>query len=134
MPKTPRTKSVSPHHVRQYLAKAEEFLATARESLEAERFIAATGNAVHAAITASDAVCGARTGTRAAGQDHGEVLALLRSGRLRRDRARDSSGSILPLKVRAEYEPDDVSKSAAVRAVEAAGKTVAIARRVVPTD
>jgi pyrimidine deaminase RibD-like protein len=98
MAKTPRTKSVNPHHVRQYLAKAEEFLATARESLEAECFIAATGNAVHAAISASDAVCGARTGTRSAGQDHGEVLALLRQAGSDGTELATHLARILPLK------------------------------------
>ena len=41
-------------------------------------------------------------------------------------------GKLLPLKARAEYEPDYVSRSAATRAVTAASRTVAIARQVVP--
>jgi hypothetical protein len=38
---------------------------------------------------------------------------------------------LLPMKTKAEYEPDAVSKSAATKAVERARRCVAIARRVV---
>jgi hypothetical protein len=133
MPRGARAKSVTSTQARQYLGKAEEFLAVAQECLDAARFIAATGNAVHAAINAADAVCGARTGTRSAGQDHGEVLALLRqAGREGTDLAKQLA-RLLPLKVQAEYEPDDIPKSAATRAVAAVGKAVGIARAVLPS-
>jgi hypothetical protein len=41
---------------------------------------------------------------------------------------------LLPLKVKAEYEPDDVPRSAASKAVDSARRAVAVARRVVPPD
>ena len=54
--------------------KAEEYAAAAASELEAERHIAATSLAIHAAINAADAVCGSRLGQRAAGEDHDQVL------------------------------------------------------------
>jgi hypothetical protein len=47
------------------VAKAEEYLAAAAESLEARRLIAATSLAIHSAINAADPVTGSRLGTRA---------------------------------------------------------------------
>lgn len=63
--------------VREYLAKAEEFLMAATAELEAGRSIATTSLAVHAGINAADAVCGPRLNERAGGQDHREAIRLL---------------------------------------------------------
>lgn len=117
--------------VREYLAKAEEFLLAATSELEAERSISATSLAIHAGINAADVVCGARRKERAAGQDHREVITLLRrSGDDGSLLAKDLQ-RLLPLKTATEYEPDDVPLPAATRAVERAKRCVDIARRVV---
>jgi hypothetical protein len=73
-----RTRPVSAAQVRAYAAKAEEFAQAAASDLDAGRNIAATSLAIHAGINSADAVCGARLGKRAAGEDHDQVLALLR--------------------------------------------------------
>ena len=78
MPERRRTRATGPAQVRAYLTKAEEFLDAAMNELEEGRMIAATSLAIHAAINAADAVTGARLGLRSAGQDHEQVLALLR--------------------------------------------------------
>jgi HEPN domain len=134
VPKASRTRVVSAVHVRGYIAKAEEYLAAATTELEANRPIAATSLAIHAAINAADAVTGHRIGRRAAGQDHAEVSPLLREAgkdgaELDKDLAR-----LLPLKTKAEYEPDEVRLSEARRAVERANRCVLVARRVVPAE
>jgi hypothetical protein len=86
---------------------------------------------VHAAISAGDAICGARTGTRAAGGDHAQATVLLgQAGREGTDAAR-LLARLIPLKNRAEYEPQDVPKAAATRAVDQAERIVQIARQVV---
>ena len=77
MPKEGRTRRVTQQQVRSYLGKAEEFLVAARESLTVGHTLAATSLAVHAAISAGDAICGARTGQRAAGTAHAQAAALL---------------------------------------------------------
>ena len=130
MPRQVRTRSVSAAQVRAYLAKAEEYLAAATAELEAGRPIAATSLAIHAAINAADVVTGQRMGRRAAGPDHDLVLVLLREA------GKDGAGvdknlaRLLPLKTKAEYEPDTVAVSDAKRAVERAARCVATARRV----
>ena len=117
--------------VRCYLGKAEEFLAAAHQSLDTGFTLAATSLAVHAGISASGAICGARTGERAAGSDHSKAVALLeQAGREGKDAARLLT-RLTPLKNRAEYEPQDVSKATATRAVDQAERIVQIARQVV---
>ena len=129
-----RTKPVTLADARRYLAKGEEFLAVAEDCLAAERYIAATGNAVHAAINAADAVLGARTRQRPAAQDHGQALDLLdQAGRDGKDLAKHL-GRLLPLKAKAEYDPDDVPRTTAAKAVESARRAIAVARRVLPPE
>ena len=121
---------MNPTQVRSYLGKAEEFLVAARESLAAGHVLAATSLAVHAAISGGEAISGARTGQRPAGKDHADAMALLiQSGREGKEAARLLT-RLMPLKNRAEYEPLDVPKATAVRAVEQAERLVQIARAV----
>jgi hypothetical protein len=68
-------------------------------------------------------------GRRAEGQDHDQVLALLHDAgkdgvEVETDRAR-----LLPLKTKAECDPEDISRAEATRAVERASRCVAVARR-----
>jgi hypothetical protein len=86
---------------------------------------------VHAAISAGDAICGARTGQRAAGTDHAQAAVILgQAGREGKDAARLQT-RLMPLENRAEYEPQDVPKATATRAVDQAKRIVRIARQVV---
>ena len=126
-----RTRPVSATQVRDYLAKAQEYAIAATSELEAGRSIAATSLAIHAGINAADAVCGARLGKRAAGQHHDEVLGLLRQAGEDGAELEKNLRRLLPMKTKAEYEPDDIPLSVASKAVERAQRCVAIARRVV---
>jgi hypothetical protein len=129
--KSVRARSVSRSEARAYLAKADQYLSAAVDSLAADRTIAATSLAIHAAINAADAVTGARLGSRAGGEDHNQVLVLLaQSGPDGATVARDLT-RLLPLKTRAEYDPDDVAPSIASSAVERARRCVSAARRVI---
>jgi hypothetical protein len=101
MPKQIRRRQVSLQQARAYLGKAEQYVEAASAELEAGRSIAAASLAVHAGINAADAVTGMRLGQRAAGQNHDEVLALLRragadGAAIERDLLR-----LLPLKTKA---------------------------------
>lgn len=133
MPKPTRTRPVSGAQVRSYAAKAEEFAEAAASDFAAARNIAATSLAIHAGISAADAVCGARLGLRAAGDDHDQVLALLRQAGPDGAEVERELRRLLPLKTKAEYEPDDIAPSVAAKAVERAQRCVAIARRVAST-
>lgn len=120
---------MSTAQVRAYVAKAEEYLSAATAELDADRPIAATSLAIHAGINAADAVTGVRLGVRAAGQDHDEAIGLLRTAGPDGVAVAKELGRILPMKTRAAYEPDDIPRSDAAKAVERARRLVAIARR-----
>jgi hypothetical protein len=131
VPKERRTRPVSAAQVRAYAAKAAEFLAAAEEERRAGRLIAATSLAIHAGINAADAVTGTRVGQRGAGQDHDQVLDLLRQAGPDGADVHSQLIRLLPLKTKAEYDPDDIAKAVADRAVERARRCVAIAQRLV---
>lgn len=133
MPKPARTRPVSKAQVRSYAGKAQEYFDAARSELAAERYVAATSLAIHAAINAADAVCGARLGVRAAGDAHDQALALLRTAGADGTGVEKELSRLLPLKTKAEYEPDDVAAGVATKAVERAERCVAIARKVAAT-
>jgi hypothetical protein len=85
---------------------------------------------VHAAINASDAICGVRTGQRATGSDHAQAIELLiRGGREGKEAARILT-RLMQLKNRAEYEPLEAPKATASRAVDHTERILQIARQV----
>ncbi|MFN3257905.1 MAG: hypothetical protein ACE37B_19670 [Ilumatobacter sp.] len=133
MPRPTRTRKVSAVQVRAYAGKAQEYADAAASELEAKRFIAATSLSVHAGINASDAVCGARLGERAAGDSHDQVLVLLKSAGKDGLAIEKELRRLLPLKTKAEYEPDDVAVGVATKAVERAQKCASIAQTVAAT-
>jgi hypothetical protein len=116
----PRTKSTTPTQASAYVSKSEQYLAAAEREL-----------AIHAAINAADAVCGVRLGKRSGGQNHEEVLGLLATAGADGMAVAKELGRLLPLKTKAEYDPVDLSKTDAGRAVERARRCVAIGRRAV---
>lgn len=130
MPKHTRSRPVSGAQVRAYAGKAQEYAEAASAELDAGRRIAATSLAIHAAINASDAVCDARLGQRAGGENHDQVLAMLRTAGPDGTAIEKELGRLLPLKTKAEYDPDDIAPSVAKQAVERAHRCVAIAHRV----
>jgi len=134
MPKPARTRPVSAAQVRAYANKAEEYIDAAVSELESERYIAATSLAIHAAINAADAVCGARVGQRASGQDHDQVLTLLRQAGPDGAKVVKDLQRLLPLKTKAEYEPDDIAPGVASKAVERAQRCMVVARRMTPNS
>jgi HEPN domain-containing protein len=128
---TPRTRPVSKPEAIQFMAKAEDFLATAEDALNEGRCSPAAGNAVHAGINAADAILGAVTGHRSAGQDHGQAVDLLHAVPIVGKDAANRLRRLLPLKTRAEYDPAPVSLADATRAVDLSRALVGIAREVV---
>lgn len=131
MPRRMRTRPVGLAQARTYAGKADEYAAAAAAELEAGRPVAATSLAVHAAISAADAVCGARLGHRAAGTDHDQVLAPLGEAGADGTEGGRYLRRLLSLKPKAEYEPTGITISVAARAVEGAGRCAAVARRAV---
>jgi len=125
-----RTRPVTASQVRAYASKAEEYVEAAASELQSKRCIAATSLAIHAAINAADAVCGGRVGQRAAGEDHDQVLTLLKQAGPDGTNVAKDLRRLLPLKTKAEYEPDAVAAGVATKAVERAQRCVVTARAV----
>ncbi len=111
-----------------YLAKAREFLRAAHDALALGNRTAATGNAVHAGISASDAVAAALVGAVSQG-DHADAAGYLEAiGGDGRAAARQLR-QLLPLKHKAEYDATPMTEAEARRAVTAAERLVALAAR-----
>lgn len=76
------------NHARRFLQKAEEYVASAKANLLAGRYTPAAGDAIHAGISAKDAIVTVLTGSTAKGQSHAaaakELAQALGVGRGRR--------------------------------------------------
>ncbi|MDO8963348.1 MAG: hypothetical protein Q7W30_02530 [Coriobacteriia bacterium] len=77
MPRGDRTRPATKSDSRAFIAKASEFLIAMEEALSASRWDAAGLAAIHAGISAGDAVLAYRGGIRSAGQDHRAAVDLL---------------------------------------------------------
>jgi hypothetical protein len=118
-----------------YLAKAREFLRAAADSHELGNLIAAAGNAVHAGIAAADAIAARRAASVWRGEHAQAAGHLERSADVDGREAARHLRRLLPLKNRADYDPDPVAPAEARAALQAAERIVAIAERVVgPAD
>lgn len=58
------------NHAKSFLNKAEQYLASAEDNLDLGRYIPAAGDAIHAGISAKDAIVTALTGSTSKGKDH----------------------------------------------------------------
>lgn len=68
----------SKNHARRYLAKAQEYLESAQDNLELERATPAAGDAIHAGISAKDAIVTTLTGGTGKFKDHAKGAKELR--------------------------------------------------------
>ncbi len=66
------------NYAKSFLKKAEEYVASAEDNLAAERHTPAAGDAIHAGISAKDAVVSALTGSTSKGKDHAAAAKELR--------------------------------------------------------
>jgi HEPN domain-containing protein len=115
-----------------YLAKAQQFCDEATTASKNSRHDAAMLNAVHAAISAADAVCVALGGQRSSDADHQRAADLLQeiggkstevSTQVRRLR------ELLSRKNAVEYESRQATANEASATVQKAGRFVAWARK-----
>jgi len=74
---THRTRAASPQAAVNYLKKAQEFVVAMETSLGEKHWNAAALAAVHAAISAGDALLAAFVGIRSSEQDHRQIVTLL---------------------------------------------------------
>ncbi len=75
------------NHAKAFLRKAEEYRASAEANLVAERPTAAAGDAIHAGISAKDAIVTSLTGATRKAKDHGAAAKELKTALGRRAEA-----------------------------------------------
>jgi uncharacterized protein (UPF0332 family) len=85
------------NHARAFLKKAEEYLASAEDNLVVERNTPAAGDAIHAGISAKDAIVTALTGKTSKGKDHATAAKSLRTALAKRDQAASSEKALREL-------------------------------------
>jgi hypothetical protein len=136
MAKQSKTRSVSEQQVRAYLEKAGEFLRRSLASLAEEDFNAAGLLAVHAAISANDAVTGQHGHKRSAGEEHQKAADLLREvapiGAREWHLQANRLNRIVGKKNLVAYEGRLISSKEATWLVEQAERFVNWAKEVVP--
>jgi HEPN domain-containing protein len=84
-------------HAKSFLRKAEEYLASAESNLVAGRFTPAAGDAIHAGISAKDAVLSSLTGSTSKGRDHATAAKELEQALGKRPEASTSERALREL-------------------------------------
>jgi hypothetical protein len=134
MPDRRKTVAVPRAEARLYLGKAEQFVEEGLSALERSRHDAAMLNAIHAAISGSDAVTAALAERRSADPDHQRAVDLLEevAGGSEEIRARVRQVRMLLAKKNVvEYESRRATAKEATESVQRAERFVAWARQVV---
>ncbi|MEN8040771.1 MAG: hypothetical protein ABFR95_04640 [Actinomycetota bacterium] len=135
MPRSRRTSPCTRQHAVNRLSQAESFaeLATIVDPGRdpGPDRSAAVANAVLAAIAAADALCCARLGVHAAGNDHREAVRLLKDVAEVGAETATALSTLLGLKQKAQYGATDPSAGETVRAVRAMQQIIEFARAVV---
>jgi hypothetical protein len=133
MPGGERTRPAAKSDSKQYIAKAEEFLASMESALAAELWDAAGLAAIHSGITAADAVLAYHGGVRSAGQDHRVAVDLLKQTMgTDASRAATHLKRLIDKKNLVEYEQRRLIRSEAVDLADHARRFMKWARMQVP--
>ncbi len=101
-----KTRPLAANLYRNYLEKADEFLEMAKGAYEKRKWNASVSSAVHAGISAADALTTFFLKERSAGSEHGQVFQLLSRLPLRAEERKqlDHLQRLLGAKNKAEYE------------------------------
>lgn len=130
----PKAHHVEKSKARTYLGKADEFLTAARTALASEQSDAALLLAIHAGISACDAVTVALGGLRSTDPDHLRAADLLETVARLSDEVKDRADQLrglLKLKNLVEYEDRRVSPKEADTGTKRAERFVGWATTVV---
>ena len=122
------------NHAKSFLRKAEEYLASAEANLVAARHTVAAGDAIHAGISAKDAVVTELTGTTIKAKDRAVAAKQLRQALGRRPEATSAEKALRELlssKADVEYGVALISAAKAEALVRRARALVDLATRVV---
>lgn len=134
MPRAAKTVAAPRSDARRHLSKAEQFVEEARMAEKASRYDAAMLNAIHAGISAVDAVTIALGGRRSSDPDHRRAIDLLREvlGDTEPTATRANQlSALLGRKNRVEYESGLATAADASDAVDRAQRLVDWATEIV---
>lgn len=128
-----KTRSVKASDAAAYLAKAEQFLDTMEQALQARQWDSAGLQAVHSVISASDALLAYYGGVRSVEPDHREVAGLLQDilGKEAAAAIRHVSRVIAKKNV-VEYEQRRLTKKEAREMAEHASRFITWAGKMLP--
>ncbi|MDN5794325.1 MAG: HEPN domain-containing protein [Intrasporangium sp.] len=121
-------------HARAFLKKAEEYLASAQDNLDLERFTSAAGDAIHAGISAKDAIVVSLTGSTIKSKDHATAARELGRALGQRPGAESVTRALRELvaaKADVEYGTDLVTRAKAAVLVRRAAAVVESATQIV---
>jgi HEPN domain-containing protein len=96
------------HQANAFLRKAQEYLDSAHDNLDAGRYTPAAGDAIHAGISAKDAMITTLTGAATKGQNHAAAIKELRTALTKRQGATAAEKALRELisaKTDVEYGP-----------------------------
>lgn len=128
------TTAESLNYAKRYLQKAEEYLASAEDNVELERATPAAGDAIHAGISAKDAIVTMLTGSTSKAKDHAKSAGELRTAlgaRLEAASAEKALRELITMKGDVEYGTTLVTLRKAEPLVRRAQALVDLARRIV---
>ncbi|HBJ72735.1 MAG TPA: hypothetical protein DDY88_03260 [Actinobacteria bacterium] len=122
------------NHAKSFLKKSEEYLASAEDNLAAGRHTPAAGDAIHAGISAKDAIVTALTGSTTRGKDHNAAAKELGATLGKRSEAAAAEKALRELtsaKSSVEYGSALISNAKAEPLVRRARMLVELAVRIV---
>lgn len=117
-----------------FLEKAEQFLKAANVCFNSEDYNASAANAVHACISAADALCANHLGERAAGDKHSDAVNLVKTIKNNDEFTNNAVrfGRVLAIKSLAEYEERLVYKNDSEAVLKNAERFVEFVKKNLP--
>ena len=137
MSKKHRTVAVTREQARTNLDKAVEFLTSAKEAMKNGQVNSAGLLAIHASISAADAILGYQAGYRSSSLDHRVAAGLIKdigSGKEGWNKQGNRLNRILGKKNLVEYEARDITRTEALYLVEQTERFVDWVRGFFPAD
>jgi hypothetical protein len=122
------------NYAKNFLQKAQEYLASAEDNLTAGRLTPAAGDAIHAGISAKDAIVTSLTGSTMKAKEHATAARELRRALGQRPEAATAETALrelLSVKGEVEYGAALASNAKAATLVRRAGTLVDLAVQIV---
>lgn len=122
------------NNAKAFLKKAEEYVASAEDNLDLERYTPAAGDAIHAGINAKDAIVTILTGATSKGKDHAAAAKELKQALANRPDASTAERALRELigvKADVEYGTTPITRAKAEPLARRARTLVDLAAEIV---